>query len=91
MLAWFPADTELSVPNESDEQMKLMILEFKVLPQRWSDSHRDGHDIAGIGTKQKEGTTANLHSERIALRGAKTSFPSVQGWSALARNGYSRY
>jgi hypothetical protein len=29
MLAWFPADTDLSVPNESDEQMKLMILEFK--------------------------------------------------------------
>jgi hypothetical protein len=24
------------------------------LLQRWSDCHRDGHDIAGIGTKQKE-------------------------------------
>jgi hypothetical protein len=29
MLAWFPADTDLSVPNESDQEMKLMILEFK--------------------------------------------------------------
>jgi hypothetical protein len=28
MLAWFPADTDLSVPNESDQQIKLMILEF---------------------------------------------------------------
>ena len=28
MLAWFPADTDLSIPNESDQQMKLMILEF---------------------------------------------------------------
>jgi hypothetical protein len=28
MLAWFPADTDLSVPNASDQQMKLMILEF---------------------------------------------------------------
>jgi hypothetical protein len=28
MLAWFPADTDLSVPNASDLQMKLMILEF---------------------------------------------------------------
>jgi hypothetical protein len=27
-LAWFPADTDLSVPNASDQQMKLMILEF---------------------------------------------------------------
>jgi hypothetical protein len=34
MLAWFPADTELSVPNESDEQMKLMILEFKNTPAK---------------------------------------------------------
>ena len=33
MLAWFPADTDLSVPNESDQQMKLMILEFKDTPQ----------------------------------------------------------
>lgn len=29
MFAWFPADTDLSVPNESDRQMKLMILEFR--------------------------------------------------------------
>jgi hypothetical protein len=28
MLAWFSADTSLRVPNESDRQMKLMILEF---------------------------------------------------------------
>jgi hypothetical protein len=28
MLAWFPADTDLRVPNESDQQMKLMILAF---------------------------------------------------------------
>jgi hypothetical protein len=28
LLAWFPADTDLNVPNESDRQMKLMILEF---------------------------------------------------------------
>jgi hypothetical protein len=28
MLAWFPADTDLRVPNASDQQMKLMILEF---------------------------------------------------------------
>jgi hypothetical protein len=34
MLAWFPADTESSVPNESDEQMKLMILEFKDTPAK---------------------------------------------------------
>ena len=29
MLAWFPADTDLPVPNTSDQQIKLMILEFK--------------------------------------------------------------
>ena len=29
MLAWFPADTDLRVPNASDQPMKLMILEFK--------------------------------------------------------------
>ena len=34
MLAWFPADTDLSVPNESDQQMKLMILEFKDTPPK---------------------------------------------------------
>jgi hypothetical protein len=34
MLAWFPADTELSIPNESDQQMKLMILEFKDTPPK---------------------------------------------------------
>jgi predicted metal-dependent enzyme (double-stranded beta helix superfamily) len=34
MLAWFPADTDLSVPNESDQQMKLMILEFKDTPTK---------------------------------------------------------
>jgi hypothetical protein len=34
MLAWFSADTGLSVPNESDQQMKLMILEFKDTPPR---------------------------------------------------------
>jgi len=34
MLAWFPADTDLSVPNESDQQMKLMILEFKDTPAK---------------------------------------------------------
>jgi hypothetical protein len=34
MLAWFPADTELRVPNESDERMKLMILEFKDTPAK---------------------------------------------------------
>jgi hypothetical protein len=28
MLAWFPADTDLHVPNASDQQMKLMVLEF---------------------------------------------------------------
>ena len=28
MLAWFPAYTDLSVPNASDQQMKLMVLEF---------------------------------------------------------------
>ena len=32
MLAWLPADTGLSVPNESDQQMKLMILTFKDTP-----------------------------------------------------------
>jgi hypothetical protein len=35
MLAWFPADTDLSVPNASDQQMKLMILEF-------NDTHHEG-------------------------------------------------
>ena len=34
MLAWFPADTDLSVPNESDQQMKLMILEFGDTPKK---------------------------------------------------------
>jgi len=34
MLAWFPADTDLSIPNESDQQMKLMILEFKDTPPK---------------------------------------------------------
>jgi hypothetical protein len=34
MVAWFPADTDLSVPNESDQQMKLMILEFKDTPPK---------------------------------------------------------
>jgi len=34
MFAWFPADTDLSVPNESDRQMKLMILEFKGTPAK---------------------------------------------------------
>jgi hypothetical protein len=34
MFAWFPADTDLSVPNESDRQMKLMILEFKDTPPK---------------------------------------------------------
>jgi hypothetical protein len=34
MLAWFAADTGLSVPNESDQQMKLMILEFKDTPPK---------------------------------------------------------
>jgi hypothetical protein len=34
MLAWFPADTDLSVPNESDQQKKLMILVFKDTPPR---------------------------------------------------------
>jgi hypothetical protein len=33
MLAWFPADTDLNIPNEADQQMKLMILEFKDAPQ----------------------------------------------------------
>jgi hypothetical protein len=34
MLAWFPADTDLRVPNASDQQMKLMILEF-------NDTHQE--------------------------------------------------
>ena len=34
MLAWFPADTDLSIPNESDQEMKLMILEFKDTPPK---------------------------------------------------------
>jgi hypothetical protein len=34
MVAWFPADTDLSVPNASDQQMKLMILEF-------NDTHQE--------------------------------------------------
>ena len=34
MLAWFAADTISSVPNESDQQMKLMILEFRDTPAR---------------------------------------------------------
>jgi hypothetical protein len=34
MVAWFPADTDLSVPNESDQQMKLMILKFKDTPPK---------------------------------------------------------
>jgi hypothetical protein len=34
MLAWFPADTGISVPNESDQQMKLMILKFKDTPPK---------------------------------------------------------
>jgi hypothetical protein len=29
MLAWVPADTDSNVPNESNQRMKLMILEFK--------------------------------------------------------------
>jgi hypothetical protein len=29
MLAWFPANTGLGVPNESDQPMNLMVLEFK--------------------------------------------------------------
>jgi hypothetical protein len=33
-LAWFPADTDLSVPNASDQQVKLMVLEF-------NDAHQD--------------------------------------------------
>jgi hypothetical protein len=28
MLSWFPAETDSTVPNESDQQMKLMVLEF---------------------------------------------------------------
>jgi len=28
MLAWFPADTDLRVPNASDQQVRLMVLEF---------------------------------------------------------------
>lgn len=36
MLAWFPADADLSVPSESDQQMNLMILEFKDT----QDTHR---------------------------------------------------
>jgi hypothetical protein len=32
MVAWFPAGTDLSVPNESDQPMKLMLLEFKDTP-----------------------------------------------------------
>jgi hypothetical protein len=34
IVAWFPADTDLSVPNESDQQVKLMILEF-------NDTHQE--------------------------------------------------
>jgi hypothetical protein len=34
VLAWFPADTDLRVPNASDRQMKLMILEF-------TDTHQE--------------------------------------------------
>jgi hypothetical protein len=34
LLAWFPADTDLRVPNASDQQMKLMILEF-------NDAHQE--------------------------------------------------
>jgi hypothetical protein len=39
MLAWFPADTDLRVPNASDQQMKLMILEF-------NDTHQEGESSA---------------------------------------------
>jgi len=34
MLAWFPANTDLRVPNASDQEMKLMILEF-------NDTHQE--------------------------------------------------
>jgi hypothetical protein len=34
LLAWFPADTNLRVPNASDQQMKLMVLEF-------NDTHQE--------------------------------------------------
>jgi hypothetical protein len=32
MVLWVPAYRELSVPNESDQSLKLMILEFKTVP-----------------------------------------------------------
>jgi hypothetical protein len=34
MVAWFPADTDLTVPNEGGQPVKLMILEFNDTPQR---------------------------------------------------------